>query len=67
MLWKHDQKLMGAPGKTKVIVPFVSFLFLRAAPEAYGSSQARGHIGATVTSLHHKHSNAGSKPRLQPT
>ena len=34
---------------------------------AYGSSQARGGIGATAASLHHSHSNAGSDLRLQPT
>ena len=27
---------------------------------AYGSSQARGRIGAVATNLHHRHSNAGS-------
>uniref|UniRef100_A0A8D0N9X0 Uncharacterized protein n=1 Tax=Sus scrofa TaxID=9823 RepID=A0A8D0N9X0_PIG len=38
-----------------------------AAPAAYGSSQARDRIGAVATGLHQSHSNAGSKPRLQPT
>ena len=38
-----------------------------AAPAAYGGSQARGLIGAVATGLHQSHSNAGSKPRLQPT
>ena len=37
------------------------------APAAYGGSQARGRIGAAATGLHQGHSNAGSKPRLQPT
>ena len=41
------------------------FLFM-AAPTAYGSSQARGWIGAVVASLHNSHSNAGSKTHLQP-
>ena len=40
------------------------FFFLRAAPVAYGSSQARGRIGAVAASLHHSHSNVGSKPGL---
>ena len=40
-----------------------SFLF-RTAPEAYGSSQARGWIWATAASQHHSHSNSGSKPCL---
>ena len=42
------------------------FFPLRAAPEAYGSSQARGWIGAAAADLHHSHSNARSKPTLQP-
>ena len=47
---------------------FIYFcLFPRAAPRAYGGSQARGRIGAVVFSLHQSHSNAGSEPRLQPT
>ena len=37
-------------------------LFFRAAPEAYGSSQATGQIGAAAASLHHSYSNTGSKP-----
>ena len=42
-----------------------SFLSLfRAAPEACGSSQARGQIGPAAASLPHSHSNSGSKPSL---
>ena len=41
-------------------------VFFRAAPEAYGSSQARGRIRTTAASLHHSHSNSGSKPCLWP-
>ena len=43
-----------------------SFLFVcfRAAPVAYGSSQARSRIRAAAASLHHSHSYAGSEPRL---
>ena len=44
-----------------------SFLLFRAAPAAYGGSQARGPIGTTAAGLHHSHRNMGSKPRLQPT
>ena len=44
---------------------FFSFCLLRATPVAYGSSQARGGIGAVAASLHHSHSNAGSKPHLR--
>ena len=42
-------------------------LLFRAVPAAHGVSQARGLIGATATSLHHSHSNAGSEPRLRHT
>ena len=42
------------------------FLF-RATPAAYGSSQARGPIGATAAGLSHIHSNAESEPHLRPT
>jgi len=41
--------------------------FSRAAPVAYGGSQARGPIGAVAASLRHSHSHLGSEPRLQPT
>ena len=46
---------------------FFFFFLLRAVPEAYGGSQARGPIGATAASLHHSHGNAGSELCLQPT
>ena len=39
----------------------------RAAPAAYGGTQARGRIGAVAASSHHSHSHAGSEPRVQPT
>ena len=38
---------------------FCNFIF-RAAPVAYGHSQARGPIGAVASGLRHSHSNAGS-------
>ena len=41
------------------------FAYSRAAPAAYGGSQARGQTGATAAGLHH--SNIRSEPRLQPT
>ena len=34
---------------------------------AYGGSQARDQIGAIAAGLRHRHSNARSEPRLQPT
>ena len=43
---------------------FFFFLLFKAAPAAYGCSQARGRIGATAASLHHNQSNAGSEPSL---
>ena len=45
----------------------ISFFFFRAAPVAYGGSQARGWIGTVATSLHQSHSNSRSEPRLRPT
>ena len=46
---------------------FCLFAFFRAAPVAYGDSQARGLIGAVAAGLHHSHSNTRSEPHLQPT
>ena len=46
---------------------WVSFLLSRAAPEAYGGSQARGPIGARAASLRHSHSHVGSELHLRPT
>ena len=46
---------------------FGLFVIFRAAPMAYGSSQARGLIRATAAGLHHSHSNAISEPCLWPT
>ena len=46
---------------------FVFLPFSRAAPVAYGGSQARGLIGAVAAGLRQSHSSEGSEPRLQPT
>ena len=46
---------------------FFVFVFLGAAPMAYGGSQARVRIGAVASGPCHRHSNTSSKPRLQPT
>ena len=43
---------------------FFFFCLFRAAPVAYGVSQARGQTGAIAAGLHHTHSNIGSKPHL---
>ena len=50
-----------------IIIIFCLFAFSRAAPAAYGGSQARGLIGAIAASLCHSHCNVGSELRLQPT
>ena len=41
---------------------FYFFGCFRAAPAAYGSSQARGPVGATAAGLYHSHSNATRDP-----
>ena len=48
---------------------FVCFVFclLRAAPSAYGDSQARGLIGAAAAGQSQSHSNARSELFLRPT
>ena len=43
------------------------YLFSRAAPTAYGGSQAWGPIGAVAASLRHSHSHARSELSLRPT
>jgi len=43
---------------------FFFLVFSRAAPAAYGGSQARGLIGAVAAGLRQSHSNTGSKLRL---
>ena len=40
---------------------------VRAVPEAYENSQARGLIRAAAAGLHHSHSNTRSKLHVQPT
>ena len=48
------------------MIIIIIFLF-RAAPVAYGSSQARGQIRAAAAGLQYSHSNGGSETSLQPT
>ena len=43
------------------------FSLFRAAPMAYGGSQARGPIQAVAAGQHHSHSNSRSEPHLQCT
>ena len=45
---------------------FFFFFFFKAHTSTYGSSQARGQIGAAAADIHHSHSNARCKPHLQP-
>ena len=52
-----------ACGRIFVVVVVV---VVRAAPAAYGGSQARGHIQAVSAGLHHSHSNTKSEPCLRP-
>ena len=47
-----------------LFVFFFFFAFSRAAPAAFGGSQARGPVGAVVAGLNQSHSNEGSEPRL---
>ena len=56
-------------GRDRIFLFFIFYfvVFLRAAPAAYGGSQARGLFGAVAAGLCHSHSNSGSKPCLQPT
>ena len=46
---------------------FFFFFSFSATPLAYGSSQARGRIGAAAADLRHSHGNTGSEPHLHPT
>ena len=50
-----------------VICFLFSFFIFRAAPATYGSSKARGWIGAAAAGLCHSHSTARSKPCLTYT
>ena len=50
-----------------VLVFFFFFGLYRAAPAAYGGSQARGRFGAVAAGLRQSHSNAGFEPHLRPT
>ena len=54
------------PETQSIRVP-LKYVYIRAAPEAYGGSQARGQIGAAAAGLHHSHSNIRSKPCRRPT
>ena len=74
--WTASQYLKTFLMRSVVILGNVGFLFgfgfffcpfslFRATPTAYGSSQARGLIGAVAAGLHHSHSNARSELHLR--
>ena len=60
---------LSPPPVSGLLFQWVCFIFclFRAAPAAYGSSQARGWIRATAAGLHHSNSNARSEPHLWRT
>ena len=63
---------MNSKAKSKVFSIFLIlfiYLFFAFQGHTHGIQkfQARGQIGVTLASLHYCHSNAGSKPHLQPT
>ena len=53
-------------GNRNFLSPSPFFFLFMAAPVAYGSSRARGQIGAAAAGLHHSHSNTGSELHLGP-
>ena len=58
--WRSKSLLLQKKQKDRFL--FLALLSLRATPTAYGSSQARGRIGAVATSLRQSHSNTRSEP-----
>ena len=50
-----------------LFIYFYFFGLFRAAPMAYGGSQARGQIGSVATCLCNSHSHTRSEPHLRPT
>ena len=62
-----DLKVITSALKSKQLFIYFVFCLFRAAPAAYGGSQAKGPIGAVAAGLHHSHSHIRSEPRLRPT
>ena len=69
MFSKHSTSFLECARKLGVnyIAPPLFFGLFRAAPAAYGGSQARCLIGAVPGGLRHSHSHARSEPCLGPT
>ena len=65
-VWFTSLSLLLSPSMLQIMALFPFCLF-RAAPTAYGGSQAGGPIGAIAIGLHHSHSNVGSEPYLRAT
>ena len=61
--WPRNAICLQAAKKRIQFLP----VYFRATFVAYGVSQAMDPTGAAAASLHHGHSNSGSKPHLQPT
>ena len=60
--------LGSGPGGSFILflfIYFLSFVFFRAVPMAYGGSQARGQIRDIAASLHHSYSNSGFESHLR--
>ena len=62
VLWHSDKSL-----SVHLFLFLNLFFFSGPHPWQYRGSQARGRIQPAAAGLHHRHSNARSKPRLQPT
>ena len=69
----QSTSILSSPSTTEMVNVHSTHLILfyfslfRAAPVAYGGSQARDRIGAAAAGLCHSHSNVGSETHLQPT
>ena len=65
LLFFSHPSLHKYPGEISICI-FLFFAFFRAAPAAYGGSQARGLMGDIAANLRHSHSNIRSKLHLWP-
>ena len=63
---KNEAEGRDVPRPGRFFFFFCLFAFSRAAPAAYGGSQARGQIRTTTAGLCQSHSNVGSEPHLRP-